>query len=328
MKFLQPSILASPSRRLFSSTAARDVTYGFIGLGRMGYPMARNLRQKLPKEDTLVVYDVNKAATKQFVEELGEGVEVAGDGVVEIANKSDTIITMLPEPSHVNEVFSTILQLPKFLASPRQKLFIDCSTIDVATSVSLGGLVHRGGGIFLDAPVSGGVVGASAGTLTFMLGSPPELVPRVEPVLSMMGRRILHCGKPGSGLAGKLSNNYLLAIQNIATSEAMNLGMKLGLDKNVLKDLINVSTGKCWSTEVNNPIDNVEKDFQGGFGIGLMKKDLKLAVTAAEDAGAMLTLGKLANKVYEDVDKDEKCAGRDFSVVYRWLGGDEGKKKE
>jgi len=177
--------------------------------------------------------------------------------------------------------------------------------------------------------MSGGVVGATAGTLTFMLGAETALVPRIEPVLLHMGRRVLHCGAQGAGLSAKLANNYLLAVNNIATAEAMNLGIKWGLDPKVLAGVINVSTGKCWPSEVNNPVRGVvdtapaNRDYGGGFGISLMKKDLKLAIVAAEEAGARLELAGPAREVYEAAEKEERCQGRDFSVVYRYLGGED-----
>ena len=173
--------------------------------------------------------------------------------------------------------------------------------------------------------MSGGVVGATAGTLTFMLGAPESLVSRIKPILMMMGKQVLHCGVQGTGLSGKLANNYLLAINNIATAEAMNLGIKWGLDARTLANLINVSTGKCWPSEFNNPVEGVvegapaTRDYEGGFGIGLMKKDLGLAIAAAEEVGVRLELGERAREVYEEVGRREDCQGRDFSVVYRHI---------
>lgn len=186
-----------------------------------------------------------------------------------------------------------------------------------------------GQGTFVDAPMSGGVVGATAGTLTFMLGAAEALIPRIEPTLLHMGRKVLHCGEQGAGLSAKLANNYLLALNNIATAEAMNLGMKWGLDPKKLAGVINVSTGRCWPSEVNNPVKGVvetapcNRDYRGGFGISLMKKDLRLAMVAADEAGADMRLADTAFKVYEDAEKVEQCSGRDFSVVYRYLGGKE-----
>ena len=162
-----------------------------------------------------------------------------------------------------------------------------------------------------------------------MLGAPDEVVGRVEPILLMMGKKVIHCGVQGAGLSGKLANNYLLAINNIATAEAMNLGIKLGLDPKVLSNLINISTGKCWPSEVNNPVKGVvegspaSRDYKGGFGIGLMKKDLGLAIQAGKEAGAKLELADRAKEVYDAADAKEDCKGRDFSVVYRYLGGAE-----
>lgn len=177
--------------------------------------------------------------------------------------------------------------------------------------------------------MSGGIVGAAAGTLTFMLGGPVEMVPRIEPVLLRMGKTVMHCGEQGTGLSAKLANNYLLAINNIATAEAMNLGMRWGLDPKVLAGVINVSTGRCWPSEVNNPVKGVverapaSRGYAGGFGISLMAKDLRLAVVAAEEAGARLQLADSAKGLYEAAEQDERCRGRDFSVVYRYLGGRE-----
>ena len=174
--------------------------------------------------------------------------------------------------------------------------------------------------------MSGGVVGAQAATLTFMYGAPSsskDLLKRVEGILKMMGKRAVHLGDQGAGLSGKLANNYLLAVSNIATAEAMNLGQKWGLDPFKLADLINTSSGRCWSSEINNPVPGVskgapaERGYEGGFGVPLMKKDLKLAMQAAEEAGARLELAKEAMSVYEQVEAAEGL--KDFSVVHKWL---------
>lgn len=242
------------------------------------------------------------------------------------------IITALPEPSHVKSVYASILEAD-FSSRSNPRIFIDCSTIDPSSSQEVAASVTKsfpsGTAHFVDAPMSGGIVGAAAGTLTFMLGAPAEIVPRVEPILLRMGKAVFHCGKQGTGLSAKLANNYLLAINNIATAEAMNLGIRWGLDPKVLAGVINVSTGKCWPSEVNNPVKGVvdkapaNRDFAGGFGISLMRKDLKLAMVAAQEAGARLELAESARELYEAVEKDERCKGRDFSVVYRYLGGKE-----
>ncbi|OLN87384.1 putative 3-hydroxyisobutyrate dehydrogenase, mitochondrial 2 [Colletotrichum chlorophyti] len=334
-------------RRGFATTSRRLDSYGFIGLGQMGYQMAKNLQSKLSPKDEIRIFDINKEAVANLAREMGEsqtgGARIGVVGSARDASAEsrhtlhdtnldkDTIITVLPEPSHVKSVYASILSsLP-----PRNRIFIDCSTIDpsssrsVAASVAASSTSEEAKNTFVDAPMSGGVVGATAGTLTFMLGCEPALVPRIEPTLLRMGRRVLHCGPQGAGLSAKLANNYLLAINNIATAEAMNLGVRWGLDPKVLAGVINVSTGKCWPSEVNNPVKGVVegspagRDYKGGFGIGLMRKDLGLAVVAAEEAGARLELAARATEVYAAAEKEERCKGRDFSVVYRYLGGEE-----
>lgn len=226
---------------------------------------------------------------------------------------------MLPEPRHVSGLFKELTSNPP-APSADGKLFIDSSTIDVETSLSVNSLVSQCAPLkatFIDAPVSGGVVGASAGTLAFLVGCRSEQLDRVSQILSLMGSRILHCGDAGAGLAAKLANNYLLAISNIGVAEAMNLGLKLGLDKQVLKNVINVSSGRCWSSEVNNPIDNEAKGFEGGFGAALMLKDLELARAAAKHAGVKLELDEKASNVYKEALAKE--GNKDFSVVFKVL---------
>lgn len=293
--------------------------------------MAKNLRAKIPKSDTMVINDVNDAATQQFLKEVGN-VTIA-KSVREVAEQTENIITVLPEPQHVKAVYQQILEPNNLLtATPitKERLFIDCSTIDPMTSADVATQAHISGqGRFVDAPMSGGVVGAAAGKLTFMIGAEDDIVSRVTEILSLMGKRVVHLGPPTSGLKGKLANNYLLALNNVATCEAMNMGVKWGLDPTKLADMINTATGKCWPSEVNNPVPGViegapaGKDYEGGFGTALMLKDLKLALKAAEEANVAPYLGEKAREIYAATAADEKCKGRDFSVVYRYLGGKE-----
>lgn len=175
--------------------------------------------------------------------------------------------------------------------------------------------------------MSGGVVGARAATLTFMLGASSRsgnLVDRVIPILELMGSKVLHLGEQGMGLSGKLANNYLLAINNIGTAEAMNLGLRWGLDPAKLGQLINSSSGRCWPSEINNPVPGIsprapaENNFDGGFDIALMRKDLKLAMEAAGKVGAHLELADRAAAIYGEVE--DQYTGKDLSVVYKWLG--------
>ncbi|ERF68287.1 hypothetical protein EPUS_02743 [Endocarpon pusillum Z07020] len=294
--------------------------------------MARNLRAKTPDNDEILVYDVNATATQSFLQE-SQGTRVqAAVSPREVAEMSDTVITVLPEPQHVKSVFEKMLA--SALPAPpttTSRLFLDCSTIDPTTSRLVASLVHastsESSAIFVDAPMSGGVVGARAGSLTFMVGCEPDMLSKVEKVLLLMGKKVWHLGAQGAGLSGKLANNYALAINNIAAAEAMNLGLKWGLDPKTLGNLINSSTGRSWPSEVNNPVPGVvgsapaSRDYEGGFGVSLMKKDLKLAIRAAQEADARLELATKAEEVYEKVEQD--YMGKDFSVVYRWLGGKE-----
>lgn len=240
------------------------------------------------------------------------------------------VISSLPEPQHVTDVFHSILKPGKLPVLEQERLFIDTSTVDPVTSKEIANAVHTTqAGRFIDAPVSGGVVGAQAGTLSFMFGasSPTgdsgELLNRIKGVLSLMGKKMWHLGEPGSGVSGKLANNYILAINNIATAEAMNLGVRWGLDPKALAEMINSSTGRCWPSEINNPVPGVvetapaSRGYKGGFGVGLMHKDLRLALTAADKSGTPLILGDHAREVYDAVEAAHR--GKDFSVVYQWL---------
>ncbi|KKA30999.1 hypothetical protein TD95_002954 [Thielaviopsis punctulata] len=316
-------------KRAFSQSSCRQANYAFIGLGQMGFPMARNLQRKLGLLDGLRVFDVNKSAVSRFLEGVhADGASTyAASSALSAAEDADYILTVLPEPEHVVSVYDSIFT-PALHARPRT--FIDCSTIDPQTSLALSARAHSfPQTVFLDAPMSGGVVGAGAGTLTFMLGASAAQAPQVAGVLGTMGARVVPCGGPATGLVAKLANNYVLALTNVAVAEAMNLGLRWGMDARVLADVMVASTGRCWAVEVNNPVAGVvegapaERDYMGGFGTRLMSKDLRLARVAAEEKGARLELAEKASEVYEKTLADEKCKGRDFSVVYRWLGGKE-----
>jgi 3-hydroxyisobutyrate dehydrogenase len=175
--------------------------------------------------------------------------------------------------------------------------------------------------------MSGGVVGARAATLPFMVGGTEDTFRRVQPILNRMGRNVVHCGKHGTGLSAKLANNYLLAINNLATAEAMNFGVKAGLDPLILARIINSATGRNWASEVNNPVPGVDKaalasrQYQGGFASALMNKDLKLAITAAEQVRAPLLLSQAASDIYGKLAGDKRYAGLDFSAAYDYLQG-------
>lgn len=230
----------------------------------------------------------------------------------------------------------------------KDKLFIDTSTISPAATKLLSDKLTQQGAILIDAPVSGGVVGATAGTLTFMI-SQPDSIPhdQISSILSSMGKRIIICGSyPGAGLAAKLANNYALALNNLAACDAMLLGEKLGLDPKILAQVLNTSTGKSWPSESNNPVPGVlpnspsSKEYNGGFGIGLMRKDLELALEAEKEAGIVVAggeggekgeagekstkgslseLSKAALDLYKTVEGKKEFEKKDFSVVYQYL---------
>ncbi|KAI1432214.1 NAD binding domain of 6-phosphogluconate dehydrogenase-domain-containing protein [Xylaria sp. CBS 124048] len=328
-------------RRDFSASSRRSDVYAFIGLGRMGFPMAKNLQSKLSPSDSVRLFDINTETMTLLAEEFktskvkgaavkGAAVQVTGS-LSDAVRGADTVITALPNSRHVKGVYTEILGY----GNPTPRLFIDCSTIDPITSGNIARWFSEAElGHFVDAPMSGGVVGAEAGTLTFMLGSAAELVPTVEPILLRMGKRVLHCGKQGTGLAAKIANNYILVINNIATAEAMHLGMQLGVEAKVLADVINTSTGHCWPSEVNNPVPGVvesapaSRDYVGGYTLSLAIKDLNAAVKASNKSGATLRLASPASSMYQSVSEIPSCHNKDFSVVYRYISRKDGIKKE
>ncbi|KHJ33525.1 putative 3-hydroxyisobutyrate dehydrogenase [Erysiphe necator] len=335
-RFLLPS-----NRREFQYSNSKYTNYGLIGLGQMGFNMAKNLRSNLSASDSLYIFDVNHEPMNRFIRETKDfkngPIVYQAINVSEAADNSKVIITVLPDSPPVKEVYQQIFSKQPLYHSnnsnnkgkPQNRLFIDCSTIDPITSKEIAQLAQQreeGTSYYVDAPISGGVIAAMQSSLTFMLGCPDNLVSQITPILQKMGgKQVIHCGPQSLGLVGKLANNYLLAISNIATAEAMRLGMKWGLDAGLLSHLINQSTGRCWPSAVNNPVKGVvahapaSRDYVGGFSLGLMKKDLSLAIISAKEVGIQLDLAERAREVYEDADTFENCKGRDFSVIYRYL---------
>ena len=307
----------------------------------MGQSMAQNLAKSLSLadgKDSLSVYDVVSASLETFQREVPQG-KIASSSEEAIRNAEITI-TMLPNTSHVQDTFKPFLASDSS-HSLKGKLFIDSSTISPAATSALAVELEKRGASLVDAPVSGGVVGATAGTLTFMISSPPSLpsYEKLEAILKTMGKRIIVCGDyAGAGLAAKLANNYALAMTNLATCDAMLLGQKLGLDPKILAEVINTSTGRCWPSEVNNPVPGVlekspaSKGYEGGFGIGLMRKDLELALQAEREAGevgsndnkdimkgGLSRLSRAALALYKEVEGTEGFGNKDFGVVYKYL---------
>ena len=240
----------------------------------------------------------------------------------------------LPTPAIAEQVFTALLNHNKRSEARPSRLIMDFSTIDPVTSKRIANAIEAAGfGTYLDAPMSGGVVGARAGTLAFMVGGTPETFARAEPVLATMGKRIIHCGPQASGLSAKLANNYLLAINNLGTAEAMNFGIKAGLNPATLASIINSATGRSWASEVNNPVPGIvasapaSRDYKGGFATALMNKDLILAITAAEQIQAPLILSEAASSIYGKLTSDNDYESLDFSSVYKYLGSADVKPK-
>jgi 3-hydroxyisobutyrate dehydrogenase len=285
----------------------------FIGLGHMGAPMARNL---LKARHTLVVYDVVQAN----VDKLVAAGATAQTSARAAAREAELVITMLPSSPHVRSVY---LDAEGVLAGVARGVpLVDSSTIDPHTARDVAALAAKQGNPMTDAPVSGGTGGAEAGTLTFMVGATPELFAQVQPVLANMGKNIVHCGGPGNGQVAKICNNMLLAISMIGLSEAMSLGVVLGMDPKVLAGIINTSSGRCWSSDTYNPYPGVmdgvpaSRGYSGGFGANLMLKDLGLAADAARQARQPVMLGAMARELYQMLDA-QGSGGLDFSAIIK-----------
>lgn len=285
---------------------------GFLGLGNMGAPMARNL---LKAGHRLTVFDLSEAAVAGLVE---AGATAASSPAVLARADVELIITMLPAAAHVKGVY---LSEDGLLAHVRPGvMLIDSSTIDPLSAREVAAAASRHGNPMLDAPVSGGTGGATAGTLTFMVGGEAADFDRAQPILAAMGRNIVHCGAIGNGQAAKVANNMLLGISMIGVAEAMSLGVALGVDPQVLAGIINTSSGRCWSSDTYNPFPGVmenvpaSRGYTGGFGSDLMLKDLGLASEAAKQARQPVILGALAQQLYQTFSA-QGHGGLDFSAI-------------
>lgn len=241
---------------------------------------------------------------------------------------------MVPEGKHVEAVYLNRETGIAAAESLQNKLLIDCSTIDIATSLRVKDHIttnHPVTTSFYDAPVSGGTLGAKAGTIAFFLGctKTDSNLPSITQLLRLMGSKIIPCGGPTSGLAAKLCNNYLSGLIAIASSEALNMGIRAGLDPRVLSDVISAGTAANAICADYNPCPGVvekapsSKGYEGGFKVQLMKKDFGLAVELARRVGAKLVLGETGLETYSAAAEDPECRDRDSRVVYRFLGGDE-----
>ncbi|MDR3659914.1 MAG: 3-hydroxyisobutyrate dehydrogenase [Mycobacterium sp.] len=288
-------------------------TIAFLGLGHMGGPMAANL---IGAGHTVHGFDPVEAAA-QAARDHGAVTFASGPEAVAGA---DVVITMLPNGELVRRCYIEVLPAAKPGA-----LFIDSSTISVDDAREVHKLAGEHGFAQLDAPVSGGVKGATAGTLEFMVGGEPEAVERGRAVLEPMAGKIIHCGDSGAGQAAKVCNNMVLAVQQIAIGEAFVLAENLGLDKQSLFDVITGATGNCWAVQVNCPVPGpvptspANNDFQPGFATALMNKDLGLAMAAVHSTGSSAPLGSHAADIYAKFAAEH--ADKDFSAVINLLRG-------
>jgi len=288
---------------------------GFIGVGNMGGPMVLNL---LKAGHRVAVFDRVPAATERCI---GAGARAARS-IEEAAHDNDIVITMLPAGQQVREVYrgpAGVLD-----AARPGTLLIDSSTIDVATARDVGAAALDASLPMIDAPVSGGVGGAQAATLTFMVGGPDAAFASARPILATMGKTIVHAGNSGSGQAAKVCNNMLLGISMIGVCEAFILAEKLGLDRQRLFDIASTSSGQCWSLTSYCPVPGpvpaspANRDYAAGFTADMMLKDLRLSQDAAAATGAATALGALAARLYEAFASSGRGA-KDFSGILEMI---------
>jgi len=292
---------------------------GFIGVGNMGGPMVVNL---IAAGHAVTAYDPVAAALEKAV---AAGAAVAASAT-QAAAAGEIVISMLPAGAHVREVYMG--RGGVIAAAGEGALLIDCSTIDVETSRAVTSAAAEARLAMLDAPVSGGVAGAEAGTLTFMVGGAEEAFARAAPVLGVMGGKIIHAGPAGNGQVAKLCNNMILGITMIGVSESFMLAKRLGLDWQKLFDISSTASGSCWAMLNHLPVPGIvetsaaNRDYKPGFSAAMMHKDLKLAEQAAIAAGAATPLGAQAAALYT-LFVNAGNADLDYSAIIKLIAGNE-----
>lgn len=290
----------------------------FLGLGNMGGPMAANL---IKAGHAVVGFDVVPASLETFAASGGEEAVSVASAVA----GADVVVSMLPAGQHVREAYLS----PQGVVATAKPgaLLIDCSTIDVASAREVAAAAEASNLAFLDAPVSGGVGGAAAGTLTFMVGGADTAFARAQGVLSVMGKKVVHCGGSGTGQAAKICNNMILGISMIAVSEAFNLADGLGLSREKLFEVASTSSGQCWSLTTYCPVPGpvptspANREYAAGFTAAMMLKDLRLAQGAAAGVQTATPLGAEAAQLYALMVASGQ-GGVDFSGIIRFLRGD------
>jgi len=289
----------------------------FIGLGNMGGPMASNL---VNAGHHVVAFDLVQDTLDEFVNAGGVAASSAAEAVI----NAEVVISMLPAGKHVAGLYLGNEQDPNGLLAllSKDSLVIDSSTIDAETSRSVGLCANKLGIKFVDAPVSGGTAGAKAGTLSFIVGGDVEAFEHAKPILNAMGKNIFHAGPAGAGQVAKMCNNMLLSVLMAGTSEALRMGVENGLDAKVLSDIMVKSSGRNWALEIYNPVPGVmdgtpaSNNYQGGFMVDLMNKDLGLALAAAKASDSAVPLGQKASELFRS-HGEEGNGGLDFSSIYQ-----------
>ncbi|WP_238370609.1 3-hydroxyisobutyrate dehydrogenase [Heliomarina baculiformis] len=277
---------------------------GFIGLGNMGGPMAANLAKA---GHNVTGFDTAKVSIN--------GVDIAESAIAAVEG-ADVVITMLPNGDILRSVADQIIPAMRHGAT-----LVDCSTVDVDSARAVAAQAEEAGMLAVDAPVSGGVGGATNGTLTFMAGGSDAAFARAEPLFDIMGQKAVHCGAAGAGQSAKICNNMILGVTMIATCEAFALADKLGLDRQKMFDVVSTSSGYSWSMNAYCPAPGIgpespaDNDYKPGFAADLMLKDLRLSQQAAESADADTPMGQLAQALYARFVEEEDGKGRDFSAM-------------
>lgn len=276
---------------------------GFIGLGNMGAPMARNL---VEAGFELTGFDISSSS---------DGIKTSKSAISAVKD-AEIVISMLPNGEALRDVASEILPVVS-----ENSVLLDCSTVDVASARAVAEQALARGISMLDAPVSGGIGGAQAGTLTFMVGGTEDAFKRATPLFDVMGQKAVHCGPVGSGQAAKICNNMILGITMIGTCEAFALADKLGLDRQKMFDIVSTSSGYSWSMNAYCPAPGIgpsspaDNDYQPGFAAALMLKDLMLSQAAAQSSDADTPLGAAATEIYRAFVEDEGKGALDFSAM-------------
>ncbi len=290
----------------------------FIGIGNMGYPMAMNLLKAGKK---VKVFDVSKEIIDKA---KNQGLETIENIDALISSEVSVVITMLPEGKHSKEVYLGDNGIINKVS--KNCLLIDCSTIDIETSKTIGNAANNKGIMMIDAPVSGGVMGAQKATLNIMVGGTKEAFDRALPILNIIGKNIYHAGDVGSGNGAKICNNMSLGITMIAASESLMLAKRLNIDIKKVHEIMKNASGNSWPISVYPPLPGLidgtpsNNNYRPGFSAGMMNKDLKLAKECAEKAGADTPLGKMALKIYSKFC-NEGNDKKDFSAISKVIGG-------